>query len=522
MRTEVLIIGGGATGTCLARDLTLRGIPCVLVEGRDINAGASGNNHGLLHSGARYVATDPASALECRNESQILKRIAPQCIDDTGGLFAAVPGDDEDYIEKFPRVCGNAGVECHPLTRREALELEPGLNQNLIAAFAVNDAAINPFQLALDCLTEALQGGCRYASHRKVTALDRAGGGPVTAVRLLNVKTGKELWIRPELIVNASGAWSGEVVKQAGLSLEMISSKGTLAVTASRLCGQVINRLRPPDDGDILVPGGTVSILGTTSIRLDSLESIRPTTEEVDTIVSQGAALVPALESTRYIRSFAGVRPLIKSERPDSDRYANRGYALIDHADQGCPNLITITGGKLTTCRLMAEKAADLVAAKLGVEAACRTAVQQLPPSSIGRWTEPGRSLKTWLREPLKDERIICECEMVPQSHLQQLCDSLDEQAVTAELNAFRLRSRLGKGACQGTFCSVRLTNLLVDENRYSGPEALKEIKAFLSSRWAGQRPVLWGGQLIQAELSEALHCGLCGLELRKSSTDDA
>ena len=68
MQTQVLIIGGGVTGTALARDLALRGVDCILVEKDDINAGASGRNHGLLHSGARYVAGDRAAAMECRAE----------------------------------------------------------------------------------------------------------------------------------------------------------------------------------------------------------------------------------------------------------------------------------------------------------------------------------------------------------------------------------------------------------------------------------------------------------------------
>ena len=67
LETQVLIIGGGVTGTGLARDLALRDVQCILVEKEDINAGASGGNHGLLHSGARYVSNDPISAEECRS-----------------------------------------------------------------------------------------------------------------------------------------------------------------------------------------------------------------------------------------------------------------------------------------------------------------------------------------------------------------------------------------------------------------------------------------------------------------------
>ena len=87
-KVQVLIIGGGATGTGLARDLAIRGVDCILAEKQDINAGASGGNHGLLHSGARYIESDPAAAKECREEGAIIKRLAPQSLIDkmVGGL----------------------------------------------------------------------------------------------------------------------------------------------------------------------------------------------------------------------------------------------------------------------------------------------------------------------------------------------------------------------------------------------------------------------------------------------------
>ena len=76
--TEVLIVGGGVTGTGVMRDLALRGIHCLLIERRDLNAGASGGNHGLLHSGGRYAAGDAGTAAECRHEGDILKAVAPE------------------------------------------------------------------------------------------------------------------------------------------------------------------------------------------------------------------------------------------------------------------------------------------------------------------------------------------------------------------------------------------------------------------------------------------------------------
>jgi glycerol-3-phosphate dehydrogenase len=91
---------------------------------------------------------------------------------------------------------------------------------------------------------------------------------------------------------------------------------------------------------------------------------------EADRIIDDARAMLPILERTRYIRAYAGVRPLVSLGPAGDDRAVSRGFALIDHAEEGIDNFITITGGKLTTYRLMAEKAADLACAKLGVSSA--------------------------------------------------------------------------------------------------------------------------------------------------------
>ncbi|MGM0760903.1 MAG: FAD-dependent oxidoreductase [Thermodesulfobacteriota bacterium] len=520
MHTQVLIIGAGVTGTGLARDLTFRGISCVLAEQRDINAGASGGNHGLLHSGARYVRSDPVSAQECQEEAQVLRRIAPHCIEDSGGLFVAMAGDEESYIADFPQACAQAGIPCTPVDLEKARKMEPGLTQGLIAAYAVNDATIDPFRISLDNISQALQGGAIYLSRHQVTAINRKPGQAVVSVTLQNTLTKAVTRVYPDIVVNATGAWADQTLKMAGLSVDMLYSKGTLAVTGTRLSRQVINRLRWPDDGDILVPGGTVSILGTTAVNISDLSFVKPTVAEVDTIIEEGGAMFPALENTRYVRSYAGVRPLLASGESSEGRNVSRGYALIDHQAEGCANLITVSGGKLTTFRLMAEKAADLVGKKLNIHVPGQTANLRLPSSLFGQWSEPGRSPKTWFQKARSDDVVLCECEMIPQSHFDHILRSLDQQDVHPELDAFRLRSRLGKGACQGTFCSIRATNSMIQANRYTGPQGLAEIKKFIRSRWVGQRPVLWDGQLGQAELAQALHCGLFGLDLNPAEGD--
>jgi len=509
--TQVLIIGGGATGTAIARDLALRGVACVLAERDDINAGASGRNHGLLHSGARYVANDVAAAAECQAEGRILKVLAPQCIEDTGGLFVAVAGDDETYVADFPGLCSRAGITATPVPVALARELEPGLSSRTIAVYATNDAAVDPFKLSLEMMAHAERRGARLLRRSRVVGFEREGGR-ITATRLRNTLTGEETRIRADVVVNAAGAWAREIAALAGLDAPMLYSKGTLVITAARVAHRVLNRLRRPGNADIIMPGGTVSILGTTSITIPDLSEVQPTVEEVDLIVEESTAVVPALAHTRYIRAYAGVRPLVSSGAAADGRSVSRGYSLFDHGDG--LNLITITGGKLTTCRLMAERTADLVCARLGVTARSTTHTEPLPKTPECEWTEPGLSPRTWMRAHSAHDALLCECEMVSKSALDAIAGELEGDGNGMLLSELALRSRLGKGACQGTFCAVRAVAHLYERGVLTSDRGVGECIQFFRERWRGQHAVLWGEQLGQAELAEAIHCGLHGEEL--------
>jgi glycerol-3-phosphate dehydrogenase len=315
-------------------------------------------------------------------------------------------------------------------------------------------------------------------------------------------------------VVNASGAWAGEIARLAGIDIPMVYSKGTLLVTQHRLSKRVINRLRPPTDADILVPGGTVSILGTTSVRISDPDCIVPTIPEVNQIITEGAAMVPVLDTTRYMRAYAGVRPLISAESLASDRQISRGFALMAHERSKVENFATITGGKLTTFRLMAEKTADLVCRRLGVGATWKTRKLPLPPTTHTQWTEPGLAPRKWLQADQRNDLLLCECEMVPQSAVDEMAAALTRRNKLPDLTTIALRSRIGKGPCQGAYCSARVTAHLYNRGHLNERDGIGSLKHFLQERWRGQRPMLWGLPLEQAEIAEALHCGVFGLEL--------
>ena len=132
----MLVIGGGATGAGVAWDAALRGFEVVLVDRADLAEGTSGRFHGLLHSGGRYAVKDPRAAEECVAENRVLREIAADAIEDTGGLFVTTPWDDPEFADRFAEGCAATGIECEEITPAEALRREPRLHRGISRAFA--------------------------------------------------------------------------------------------------------------------------------------------------------------------------------------------------------------------------------------------------------------------------------------------------------------------------------------------------------------------------------------------------
>jgi glycerol-3-phosphate dehydrogenase len=502
MKTEVLIIGGGATGAGISRDLALRGIPSVLVEKGDIASGASGRNHGLLHSGGRYAVSDPEAAKECIAENTILRKIAPHCIEETDGLFVSLPEDGLQFQGRFLQACEEAEIPNTVCSRDETLASEPELHPDLLSAVKVPDGAIDPFKLILENAKDAEDHGSEFLLHTQVTSL-LIEGSKITRAVARDLTTGEEFSIDASFFINATGAWANQVLKLAGLHIGMALSKGSLLITNRRLTHRVINRCRLPSDGDIVVPNETVSILGTTSIRLEEIEKFEVTPHEVSLLVRETSKMIPAIQEARFIRAYAGIRPLFQSEEKGNDRAISRGFALIDHGKRdGIKNLITITGGKLMTYRLMSEKTSDLICEKIGREVSCSTHLNLLPGAS-----RPAGS-KERLSQFLSDGgEVLCDCELVQRKEVEAFLGS----EKLKDLQDILHRTRLAKGTCQGGFCVYRLLGVLHHLGR-TGGDSNKILKGFLEERWKGIRPILWGSALKEEELLESIYKGIFNL----------
>ncbi len=327
--TEALVVGGGATGAGIARDLVMRGIETILVEKGDLAAGATGRCHGLLHSGGRYVVKDPESAVECIAENRIVKEIASKAVEDTGGLFVALSDDDEEYADRFVSACFGLGIETVNLTLSQAKRMEPNLSDDAAVIIRVPDAAVDPFMLTVMNVKDAQSKGAKILRHSELTGImvDR---GRVTAALVRDNLTGEIHRVRTRYIVNATGAWAAGVARLCGATVKMTLSKGSLLVFNRRINNCVINRLRPPGDGDIIVPNEPTSIVGTTSITVKDPEDFRVTDEEVDMMMRQAGLMLPESAEARVIRAYAGIRPLAAPET-GSGRDVSRTFTIIDH-----------------------------------------------------------------------------------------------------------------------------------------------------------------------------------------------
>lgn len=551
LATDILVIGGGSTGAGVAWDAALRGFRVVLVEKRDLTHGTTGRYHGLLHSGGRYAVKDPQSAIECIEENRTLRRTHTHCIEDTSGFFVVTPEDEGDFPDLFKAGCVAVGIPCEEISVKEALRREPLLNPRISRVFEVPDGSADSFLATHVTAQAAQQAGAQILLYHEVIGLLSEGGDGarrVIGARVRDVVSGEEVQIDATMTINASGAWAGKIASLADIPVRVIPGKGVMVAVSHRLVNTVINRCKMPADGDILVPVHTVAIIGTTDERVADPEMLSIHPWEVELMLAEGDKLVPGLRQSRILRAWAGVRPLYQEGYSGDSRDATRALALLDHqARDGVSGFLTITGGKWTTFRLMAEKTVDKACAQLGVERACRTADTPVPGVEQGYYWL-GHRLHEVEEERLQGE-LVCECELVTRSMLEQAATNNP----TITLDDLRRDVRLGMGPCQGGFCTFRAAGILQEmrmrapqtpaangdaptaawsvaymqsprHNVHPKPAVLDGRKSsldnpnlllrdFLQERWRGLTPVLWGRQLKQERLDELIYLSIMNID---------
>ncbi len=527
---ECIIIGGGATGAGIARDLSLRGVKVLLLEQKDLSEGTTGRCHAMLHSGGRYVYKDKIAASECAIENEILLRIAPHISESCGGFFIGVNEEDVEYGDVFEKSCKEARVCCEEIEPKKFLEQEPRCNPNVKKVFQVNDGYIDPFLLTYYNAYDAVLNGAEVRTYCKATDL-LLKGEHVIGVEYFDRLENATKKAHADLVINATGPWAQYLEKGLELKspLQIAPTMGTLLVIQDRLTNHLINRLRPPGDGDIFVPSHQSVLLGTTSVpvKLGDLDNLMSNREEIEYLLDEGEYLIPSIREHNLIRFYSGARPLVASG--GSAREASRKFEVIDYEEAGYQGFLTIFGGKLTTYRLMAEKVSDLACEKLGIERECLTAQRTLPGGErevplktfkekfnvdektafdmhykwgtfydkilescltcVESYSEPGRP------------RTICECEHVTEPELSWVRENL----MVKVIDDYRRRTRQGMGPCQGQFCYYKLCDLESKWTDKSHAQIMEELKVALKKRWKTEP---YGGEFIkkQIKLSKYLY----------------
>lgn len=493
-------------GLGIAWDACLRGLDVLLVESSYLGAGTTNRSLAMLHSGARYVLQSPQTARDCAAENRILRVIAPLAIEDRGGYYLQLKDDPEGFVQEWTQACLSCQVWYEELEAETVLSKEPLINPTLTRAFRVADAAIDSFTLVHSLAQSIQEAGGEILEQARLIDLDH-GDDRIERATIERFEDGTRLQVEPEMIVNACGPWVSRICKLADIELPLSWSRGTMFATEGRLVSSILNRCRRPADGDVLIPIGDISIFGTTIVPANDPVDLQPQSWEVDLLFDQARSLIPDLPSCRMLRAWSAIqcRSENSSGKPGSGREEHGTHKIIDHEiENGKAGMLTIVGGMLTTFRLIGEQVVDLICEKTGRLAAEKTRTTAVRQASSGKQVHRGVASSS-LNRAGESTKLICECEGLSKAVIQT---AIEEQGLW-DLEALRLRLKVGRGSCQAAYCGYRALSLLIGR----AEDLQSQYRRFNEQRWRDQRLVAWGSALQQMEYSRRVLISLVGFE---------
>ena len=342
---KIGIIGAGITGLFSALNLALDGYEVTLFDRDYIISGTSGKFHGMLHSGSRYSVNDSQSARECIQENKLLSVSASSFIKNTGGYYLALNEEESEYGDKLISKNMENGIPTDELTASEMLNIEPAINKNLFRALHVPDKVIYAHPFAAAVAVEGKIRGVKLKFKTEVTGAVKKGNSIESLKYISRNKTYTEKF---DYIINTTGPWSGHILESFGIKdFEVMPTLGYMASFDRLFSNSILNRMRDPSDGDILLPYGSMSVAGTVAIISDDVENNDIDPEDLDTMISEVAQMVPSLTAYKYKKLYSSMRPLVREENSRS----SRDFKIYRNMD----NVFSIIGGKFTTSRLMGE-----------------------------------------------------------------------------------------------------------------------------------------------------------------------
>jgi glycerol-3-phosphate dehydrogenase len=414
---DFCIIGGGATGLGVAVDAASRGFSTLLLEQYDFAKGTSSRATKLVHGGVRYLQQGNIRLVtEALHERGILRRNAPHLVKDQSFVVPNYKWWEGPYygigLKVYDWMAGSLGIgPSRRLSRKETLDLAPTLDADgLRGGVLYYDGQFDDARLAIHLARTAAHQGGILLNYCQVTGLLKTDSGPtssaqadasaavpsplatdsssgrITGVQFRDQWSGKTHEIYARSVINATGVFTDDILRMDDpVSTPIITPSQGVHIMLDKdfLPGETAILVPHTDDGRVLfaVPWHNKIIVGTTDTPVKEV-SIEPRAlpEEIDFILQQIGRYLKKVPVRKDIRSiYAGLRPLVKSNHKKTAELARDHVILV--SDTG---LITITGGKWTTYRRMAEDTVNTAIAKAGLPSRpCRTATLPIHGSGI-------------------------------------------------------------------------------------------------------------------------------------------
>ena len=363
---QVIVIGGGATGLGIALDSVTRGYKTLLLEQVDFAKGTSSRSTKLVHGGVRYLAQgDIGLVMDALYERGILSRNAPHLVENRTFVIPNYRWYDGAYytlgLKTYDLLAGklSLGKSTH-ISREDTLRRLSNLKtEGLKGGVIYKDGQFDDARLAINIAQTCIENGATLLNHFKVTDLLGNGNGKISGVSAIDVETGKSYEFTGDLVINATGVFADEILRMEDPDAKktIVPSQGVHVVfDKSFLPGEDAIMIPKTEDGRVLfvIPWHNKVLVGTTdtNLKTHSLEP-QPLEKEIDFILNTFNNYNTKQATRADIRSiFAGLRPLAATKDVlEESKEISRSHKIIV-SDSG---LITITGGKWTTYRKMAE-----------------------------------------------------------------------------------------------------------------------------------------------------------------------
>ncbi len=361
---DFIVIGGGATGAGVAIEAATRGYGVLLLEQHDFGKGTSSRSTKLIHGGVRYLQQGNISlVLEALHERGLLLANAPHLVHKLGFIVPAYHWWQLPFyatgLKIYDLLAGRYRFgRSKILSKSQTMAHLPTIEQkNLKGGILYFDGQFDDARLIINMIQTAQEHGAEALNYVPVTKLI-VQNNLVRGVLAHDVETGKEYEIRSKVVINATGVFADSVceMSEPGCTPMIRPSQGIhLVLDKSFLPGDFAMMIPKTDDGRVLfaIPWDNYALIGTTDTPVESIDlEPRPIEAEVDFLLQHAARYLMKKPVEKDVLSiFAGLRPLVKSTKEKSTKSISREHSLL----LSQTGLVTITGGKWTTCRKMGE-----------------------------------------------------------------------------------------------------------------------------------------------------------------------